>query len=127
VPKRATAAISGATLRTSSAVSKAARMIAPRSTNAGRAPSAAATGPARSGAGCPGRAGKSITNRSLPFASIVSRRTVSVPLFVRNATSVRCGSSTVISTNADASVAWPHSSTSTVGVNHRRLNASPRR
>ena len=38
---------------------------------------------------------------------------------------MRAGSSSVISTNADASVAWPHRSTSAVGVNQRRLNASP--
>ena len=50
---------------------------------------------------------------------------MSVPLFVRKATSVRVGSSAVMMTNADASVAWPHSSTSTVGVNQRKLNASP--
>jgi len=51
--------------------------------------------------------------------------TASGPLRVEKTTWVRSGDSSVISTNAVASVACPHRSTSVVGVNHRSANPSP--
>ncbi len=69
------------------------------------------SGSVTSGASC---AGKSISSRS------PSRSTVSRPLRVWNATDSSSGVSLVNTTCPDASVAWPHRSTSILGVNHRR-------
>ena len=59
------------------------------------------------------RAGKSMTS------SAPSRVTSSAPLLVMKRMRVRPGCSFSEITQADASVAWPHSGTSTVGVNQR--------
>ena len=62
--------------------------------------------------------------RSISSTPPAPRATVRIPLRVVNWTDVRWGATSFSSTKPEASVAWPHRSTSTVGVNQRRCSGS---
>jgi hypothetical protein len=78
-------------------------------------------GPPGAGTGFGGCDGKSSASRS------PSSLTTSVPLFVSKAIRSRQSLSLSRRTSAVASVAWPHSATSTPGVNQRSRQPSPSR
>ncbi len=103
---------SGLSARTCASVSYSASHWKPECSDFGLAPSAASSA-ALPADGSTAIAGKSIARRS------PSRATVSGPLCEWNVTPARCGSSRFSTTQPEASVAWPHSGTSTAGVNQR--------
>ena len=108
---------SGVSVRTSSSLPRSARKSRLLRTSRGMWPRPL-TSPAGAAHGTPGREGKSII--TTPFSKVAP----SSPLVVLKFTAVPVCPSSVKITNAAASVAWPHRSTSTVGVNQRSSQLS---
>jgi hypothetical protein len=109
--RKAFAVKSGFSARTCASVSYSASHWKPEYSAFGFAPSAASS--AGWLAGSTALAGKSMTRRS------PSRTTASGPLCEWNTTRWRAGSRRLNTTQAEASVACPHSGTSAAGVNQR--------